>query len=84
MGGVIILHCKGEQNLLPENMSIWHKDYFRLITFLKDLFAYFERERERACWRELLERVREREREGVCLTRGKVRGREFLSRLPAH
>ena len=30
-----MMYYVGEQNLPPQNVSLWHEDYFRLIIFKK-------------------------------------------------
>lgn len=32
---VCSLEAVGEKNLSPQNMSLWHKDYFRMVNFNK-------------------------------------------------
>lgn len=44
LGG--LLYSEGEQNTLSQNMPFWHKDYFDLIIFEKELFRSSENEIE--------------------------------------
>ena len=41
-----LLYSEGEQNTPSQNMPFWHKDYFDLIIFVKELCGSSENARE--------------------------------------